>query len=66
MLAQLREGDAVESDVTLIDKWVEEIIGHGGSVAQAYILPRARHQFPIIAKSMYVSQSLGIKNSRLF
>jgi len=39
---RLRKGDAMESDVTLTEQRVEEIIGHAREVRKADILSRGR------------------------
>ena len=45
MLARLRDGDAIQSDVTFTEQSVEEIIGHGRVVYKVHILCRTRDQF---------------------
>ena len=45
VLARLCDGDAIESDVTLTEHRVEEIIGHGCEVGKVHILSRSRDKF---------------------
>jgi len=43
--ARLRDGDAVESDVTLTEQRLEQISGYGREVRNVHILFRSRDQF---------------------
>jgi len=45
MLTRLRDGDAIESDVTLTEWRLEEIICHAPGVRKVHILSRGRCQF---------------------
>jgi len=45
VLARLRGHRADESDVTLTEKWVDEIIGHDRFVRKINIILRTREQF---------------------
>jgi len=45
VLTRLRDGAAFESDVTMTEQSVEEIIGHGPEVRKVHILFRSRDQF---------------------
>ena len=45
---------------------VDEIIGHAREVRKHHIPSRGPNQFSLISRSMYVSLSAGIKNSKSF
>jgi len=45
VLARLRNGDTVESDVTSTQQTVEEIIGHARGNHEVQILSRSRNKF---------------------
>ena len=46
VLARLRDGEAVDSDVTLTVQRAMEIIGHVRGVRKGHILSRSRNKFP--------------------
>ena len=63
--SRLCDGEAIESEVTLTEQGVEEIICHAREVRIVNIPSRGRDQFNsdlgFISRSMYVSLSAGIK-----
>jgi len=45
VLTRLRDGETIDSDVTLTEQGVEEIIGHARVVRKVRMLSRSRDQF---------------------
>ena len=51
----VRDGDTIDSDVTLTDQGVEKIIGHGREVCKVHILSRSPDQFsPEVDFDIYI------------
>ena len=70
MLASLHDGDAIESEVTLTEPRMEEIIGHGHLFLRDYIFPQTQNLFTSDVEfdiEIYVSIVIArYKNSRSF
>jgi len=67
LLTRLRDGDAIESDVSLIQQRVVEIIGHGREVREVHILSGSRDQFtPDVEFDIQINVSIVIGRYKKF